>query len=81
MVKLARARGFDVDARAVRASLVPGIECLTNSPMRETPLPPSDWLPIRADWLDGQLYVRWSYFGKLPLREPFFEGSVQIIAF
>jgi hypothetical protein len=77
VVKLARARGFDVDARAVRASLVPGIECLTNSPMRETPLPPSDWLPIRADWLDGQLYVRWSYFGKLPLREPFFEGSVQ----
>jgi hypothetical protein len=77
VVKLARARGFDVDARAVRASLVPGIECLTNNAMKETPLPPGDWLPIRADWLGGQLYVRWSYFGKLRLREPFFEGSVQ----
>jgi hypothetical protein len=76
VVKLARDRGFDVDARAVRASLVPGIECLTNSPISETPLPPSDWLPIRADWLGGQLHVRWSYFGKLRLREPFFEGSV-----
>ena len=76
VVKLARDHGFDVDARAVRAAMVPGIECLTDSAMSETPLPPSDCLPIRANWLGDQLHVRWSYFGKLRLREPFFEGSV-----
>jgi hypothetical protein len=76
LVRLACNRGLKVSASAVRAALVPSIECLTNRRMSETPLPPNNFLPIRAEWLDGQLYVLWSYFGEQRLREPFFEGNV-----
>lgn len=44
---------------------------------RETPLPPSGWLPARAFWQDNELYVGWSYFGDRRLAEPFFEDSLR----
>lgn len=79
-VATARDRGLRLDAEAVRVAMrgrLPGMESLTGSQVRETPLPPKGWLPIGAAWQHGQLYVEWSYFGDQRLREPFYEGSVQ----
>jgi hypothetical protein len=76
----ARRCGFSFTAEDVNAAvreralaLVSGLD----SRVRETPLPPAGWLPIRASWQDGELCVHWSYFGNERLRHPFFEGSVQ----
>jgi hypothetical protein len=40
-------------------------------------LPPTGWLPVAASWRDDSLVVDWSHFGGAPLREPFFDDSVQ----
>ncbi|WP_315837396.1 hypothetical protein [Bradyrhizobium prioriisuperbiae] len=40
-------------------------------------LPPTGWLPVAASWRDDTLRVDWSFFGEQPLREPFFDDSVQ----
>jgi hypothetical protein len=77
VVRLARHRGLDVDAKTVRAAMVHGIEHPIKGRVGEPPWQLSGWLPVRAVWLSGQLYVRWSYLGQVRLREPFFEGSVQ----
>lgn len=47
------------------------------SPVSDVQLPPTGWLPVAASWCDGTLWVDWSFFGKQPLREPFFDDSVQ----
>jgi hypothetical protein len=77
VVRLARDRGLDVDAKTVRAAMVHGIEHPIKGRVGEPPWPLSGWRPVRAVWLSDQLYVRWSYLGQVRLREPFFEGSVQ----
>jgi hypothetical protein len=77
-VQAARVCGFALVADEVRAGMrgsLPGAPDL--SAIRETPLPPKGWLPVRASWHAGRLYVHWSYFGDRRLREPFFEGDVQ----
>lgn len=45
--------------------------------MSEVRLPPAGWLPVAASWRDDALWVDWSHFGAAPLREPFFDDSVQ----
>ena len=45
--------------------------------LRETPLPPDQWLPIGTAWRGDRLLVEWSWFGDRRLREPFFAGDVQ----
>ena len=77
VVRLARDRGFDVDAKTVRVAMVHGIEHPMQGRVGEPPWPPNGWIPVRAVWRSGQLYVRWSYLGRVRLREPYFEGSVQ----
>jgi hypothetical protein len=39
-------------------------------------LPPQGWLPMRAHWRDGELWLDWSYVGSRQLREPFFDETV-----
>ena len=80
ILQTARDFGFDLGADEVKAAMrgrLPGAEGLIDSGARETPLPPKGWLPVRASWHDGQLYVHWSYFGDRRLCDPFFEGDVQ----
>jgi hypothetical protein len=49
---------------------------------RETELSPDGWLPARAFWRDGHLYVQWSSFlGERRLKEPFFEWTVRLSLF
>jgi hypothetical protein len=79
-VQTAREFGFAIGAGDVKAAMrsnVPRGADLIDSAVRATPVPPKGWLPVRASWHDGRLYVHWSYFGDRPLREPFFEGDVQ----
>ncbi len=80
VVQTARDCGFAISADEVNAAMrasLPGAVGLIDNAVRETPLPPKGWLPVRASWHAGQLYVHWSYFGDRPLREPFFQGDVQ----
>jgi hypothetical protein len=80
VLKVARDRGFKLEAEAVRGAMrgrLPGMDWLSESETRETPLPPAGWLPIGTSWQRDQLTMQWSYFGAERLREPFFEGSVQ----
>ena len=44
--------------------------------VRADRLPPGGWLPVRAEWRDHELIVRWAYLGARRLLEPFFEESV-----
>ena len=80
VVQTARECSFAIGADDVNAAMrasMPGAVGLIDNAVRETPLPPEGWLPVRASWHDGQLYAHWSYFGDQPLREPFFQGDVQ----
>ncbi|HEY1473314.1 MAG TPA: sulfotransferase [Pseudolabrys sp.] len=80
LVKVGRECGFAFNIDDVSAGMharLPLVKGLVDSTIRETPLPPKGWLPIRASWHDGELYLHWSYFGDQRLREPFFEGDVQ----
>jgi hypothetical protein len=40
-------------------------------------LPPAGWLPVAASWRGDTMWMDWSFFGDQPLREPFFDDSVQ----
>jgi hypothetical protein len=78
--EMAGDRGFHFEPEIVRGAMrgrLPGMDWLSESETRETPLPPAGWLPIGTSWQRDQLTVQWSYFGAEPLREPFFEGDVQ----
>lgn len=78
-VQIAGECGFDLGADEVRAAMrgrLPLAKGLIDSAVHETPLPPKGWLPVRASWHAGQLYVHWSYFGEQRLREPFYESEI-----
>jgi Nif11 domain len=80
VVEIGQRHGFAFTAQDVaQAMQASHVQALGGAPARarETTLPPSGWLPARAFWQDGELYVRWSYFGERPLVEPFFEGSLR----
>ncbi len=65
------------DARTAINARLPLAKGLVDDAVRETPLPPKGWLPVRASWHDGQLYVHWLYFGERRFSEPFFESEIQ----
>jgi Nif11 domain len=78
-VQIARELGFDLKPDELRAAMrgrLPLAKGLIDSAVRETPPPPKGWLPVRASWHAGQLYVHWSYFGEQRLREPFYESEI-----
>ena len=78
-VATARECGYAVSTDDVNGAMrarLPLAKGLVDSIVRETPLPPKGWLPVRASWHANQLYVHWSYFGDRPLREPFFESEI-----
>src|SRR5262249_35661652 len=78
-VDTARRGGVALAAEDVHSAMrgpLPGIGDL-NERWHEPPLPPDDWLPIRAAWRDGRLLVEWTCFGDRRLREPFFQGDVR----
>ena len=80
VAQVAAGIGLGIGPDAVRGAMrlrLPGMDDFAGAEIRETPLPPADWLPIGASWRADQLYVRWCHFGEVPLRDPFFEGSVQ----
>jgi hypothetical protein len=74
----ARERGFTFgpqDARRLmQQRMLAGVVEIA---VKETPLPPDGWLPVRASWQAGELYAHWAHFGVRRLREPFFEGDVR----
>ncbi len=77
---MAAERGIDLDTDGVRQAMgspLPEIDALIPGTLPETPPPPAGYLPVRAYWQNGELYLRWAYFGERRLREPFFEGDVQ----
>jgi hypothetical protein len=76
----ARDCGFDLSADSIRQRMqgrTLGLDAAFGASLRETPLPPAGFLPVRAVWQEDGLYLHWSYFGSAPLREPFFEGEVR----
>jgi len=80
VVKIGQRHGFAFTAQEVaQAMQATHIQALGGAPARArvTGLPPSGWLPARAFWQGEELYVGWSYFGDLPLVEPFFEDSLR----
>ncbi|MEA2993188.1 MAG: hypothetical protein QOD40_2108 [Alphaproteobacteria bacterium] len=80
VLESARQFGFSVTAEDVLTVMRErslGLINLQDSPVSETKLPPEGWLPVRTSWHGNQLYVHWTHFGDRPLREPFFESSVQ----
>jgi hypothetical protein len=84
LVDAASARGYRLVEEEVRAAMggpLPAIADAAGTAIRETRPPPAGWLPIRASWQRGELYVHWAYFGDRRLREPFFEGDARISQF
>jgi hypothetical protein len=80
VVKIGWRHGFAFTAQDVaQAMQARHVQALggTRVRARETPLPPSGWLPARAFWQDAELYLGWSYFGNRRLTEPFFEDSLR----
>jgi hypothetical protein len=80
LLEIAQRRGLAFTADDVRHAMrerVPVLEAVAAAPLRETPLPPEGWLPIRASSEAGELDAHWAYFGARRLREPFFEGDVR----
>ena len=80
VIAMAAERGIDLDADGVRQAMgspLPEIDALIPGTLPETPPPPAGYLPVRAYWQNGELYLRWAFFGERRLREPFFEGDVQ----
>ncbi len=78
LLNAARRHGFTFDLedvqRLMRQHMLAGV---VETAVKETPLPPAGWLPVRASWQSGELYTHWAYFGTRRLREPFFEGDVR----
>jgi hypothetical protein len=84
LLDAARERGLPLAAQDVRAAMherALAIDNLVESEVKATPLPPDGWLPIRASWQRGELYVHWAHFGERRLRDPFFEGDVRSCLF
>jgi len=78
LVDAARQRGVAFGPQDVRHLMAQRMLAgVVEMAVRETPLPPDGWLPIRASWQAGELYAHWAYFGTRRLREPFFEGDVR----
>jgi hypothetical protein len=80
VVDTGRRHGFVFEAQDVTTAMRanrpgPGVR---SSVARETGLPPKGWLPARAFWQDGDLWVDWTYFGERRLREPFFQDSLRL---
>jgi hypothetical protein len=62
-------------------SPIPGVPEQLDVGSRETELPPDGWLPTKAFWRNGHLYVQWSFFGERRLKEPLFEWTVRLSLF
>jgi hypothetical protein len=80
LLDVAHQRGFAFSADDARHAMRERMLALDGVPaaaVRETPLPPDGWLPIRTFWQAGALYAHWAYFGARRLRAPFFEGDVR----
>jgi hypothetical protein len=80
VIAMAGERGIDLDADGVRQAMgspLPEVDALIPGTLPETPPPPAGYLPIRAYWQNGELYLRWAYFGERRLRDPFFEDDVR----
>src|SRR6185437_3495371 len=80
LVETGRECGFAFgvdDARAAINARLPLAKGLVHGAVRETPLPPKGWLPVRTSWHDGQLYAHWLYFGQRRFSEPLFESEIQ----
>jgi hypothetical protein len=80
LLDIAHQRGFAFtleDARHAMRERMLGLEGVAAAAVKDTPLPPDGWLPIRASWQSGELYAHWGYFGARRLRDPFFEGDVR----
>jgi hypothetical protein len=81
-IENARRYGFELEAETLSRAMcrLPGIE-VVGGPIgvarTKTISPPAGWLPIAAFWQGGELLLEWSHFGHQPLRDPFFEASVQ----
>jgi len=76
----ARDLGVSLAVEGVQAAMRPrlsGMDALVDDDIAETALPPAGWLPVGTAWRRGEFMVHWCYFGEQPLRDPFFEGSVQ----
>jgi hypothetical protein len=78
VVEAARDHGLPLNAGEVAAAMeanrqVSAAESADDDSRR---LPPSGWLPVRAQWRGQELHVDWAYLGSRRLREPFFEESV-----
>ena len=73
----ARQWGFDFGGEQVAAAMQDRLPTAEGRDVpRQTALPPAGWLPIRASWQRGELYVAWAYFGERRLSAPFFAGDV-----
>lgn len=70
-VATARRHGIALLAEQLAAAME--LPRQTNSVAR---LPPKGWLPMRARWRDGALWLDWSYVGARSLREPFFDETI-----
>lgn len=80
VVEIGQRHGFAFTAQDVaQAMQARHVQALGGARVRarETVLPPGGWLPARAFWQDGELYLGWSYFGDRRLAEPFFEDSLR----
>jgi Nif11 domain len=79
VVEIGQRHGFAFTAQDVAQAIhARHVEALgARALARETALPPDGWLPARAFWQDGELYLGWSYFGDRRLVEPFFESSLR----
>jgi hypothetical protein len=80
LLDAAQRRGLAFTADDVREAMrrrMRGLEGEAAAPVKETPLPPDGWLPIRASWEADKLYAHWGYFGGRRLRHSFFEGDVR----
>lgn len=78
-VTLAAERGLALTAEMLSAAMrgaLPGAPAQLDLGNRETELPPAGWLPTRAFWRGGHLYLQWSFFGQQRLEQPFFEWEV-----
>ncbi|HEV3085072.1 MAG TPA: sigma-70 family RNA polymerase sigma factor [Gemmataceae bacterium] len=78
-VEAARQLGLGLDAETTRAAMwsrPPGLDGPGDCRLSDTAPAPS-WLPVATFWLQDHLHLRWSWFGDIRLREPFFEGDAR----
>ena len=61
VIAMAAERGIDLDTDSVRQAMgspLPEIDALIPGTLPETPQPPAGYLPVRAYWQNGELYLR-----------------------